>query len=435
MAKGFGWIGANGFRYSVGAGIWAPDASGELSPPWRREVKLGWGLLQRMKQRLSRGLSLPLVIAFLSLCVGVGVGVGMTFLFGPSEGGQAVIAGADGQGISQADEIVPRKARPFRPPRVVFKHGPPKRRVGELGGRSVGEKSVPEQATAENSVPRQPAAEQVPVVRTAGAAENKDGRVPAPQEVAALPSATFPPIPDDRLRWRRNAVKVSNLDGRAMIAVVIDDMGLDRARSARAIALPGPLTLAYLPYGSDLRRQTEAARAAGHELLVHVSMEPESVDEDPGPNALIGDLEPKDILSRLRWALGRFDGYVGISNHMGSKFTGDAEGMTTVVRELRAEGLMFLDSRTTQDSVGTRMARRFGVPNARRHVFLDNEALTATVRQRLGEVELIATHTGFAVAIGHPRDATLEVLEEWLPDVIARGFVLVPISAIAMRER
>jgi hypothetical protein len=220
-----------------------------------------------------------------------------------------------------------------------------------------------------------------------------------------------------------------------MIAVVIDDMGVDRKRSARALALPGPLTLAYLPYGSDLRRQTEAARAAGHELLVHVSMEPESVDEDPGPNALIGDLEPKDILSRLRWALGRFDGYVGISNHMGSKFTGDAEGMTTVVRELRAKGLMFLDSRTTQYSVGTRVARRFGVPNTRRHVFLDNEAVGETVRRRLGEVEVIATHTGFAVAIGHPRDATLKVLEEWLPDVIARGFALVPISAIALRER
>ena len=398
-------------------------------------MKFGWGLLQRMKERLSRRVPLPLVIAFLSLCLGVGVGVGMTFLFGPPEGGQPVIAGADGQGKSEADENAPKKARPFHPPRVVFKHGPPERQVGELGGRSVGENFVPEQATAENSVPVQPAPEQVPAARTAGAAENKDGRLPAPQEVAALPSATILPVPDDRLPWRRNAVKVSNLDGRPMIAVVIDDMGLDRRRSVRALALPGPLTLAYLPYGSDLRRQTEAARAAGHELLVHVSMEPESVDKDPGPNALIGGLGPKDVLSRLRWALGRFDGYVGISNHMGSKFTGDAEGMTTVVRELRAEGLMFLDSRTTQNSVGNRVARRFGVPYARRHVFLDNEAETETVRQRLGEVELIATHTGFAVAIGHPRDVTLEVLEEWLPDVIARGFALVPISAIALRER
>ncbi len=398
-------------------------------------MKFGLGLLQKISERLSRRVPLPLVIAFLSLCLGVGAGVGMTFLFGPPEGGQPVIAEAHGQGIPQADENLPKRARPFRPPRVVFKHGPPERRGGELGGRSVGGESVPEQATAENSVPRQPAPEQGPAARPAGPAENKDGLVPAPQDVAALPGATFLSIPDDRLPWRRNAVKVASVDGRPMIAVVIDDMGLDRGRSARALALPGPLTLAYLPYGSDLRRQTAAARAAGHELLVHVSMEPESVDEDPGPNALLGDLEPNDVLSRLRWALGRFDGYVGISNHMGSKFTGDARGMTTVVRELRARGLMFLDSRTTQHSVGARVAKRFGVPHARRHVFLDHETVTETVRQRLGEVEVIATHTGFAVAIGHPRDATLEVLEEWLPDVIARGFVLVPISAIALRER
>ncbi|MCH9053965.1 MAG: divergent polysaccharide deacetylase family protein [Proteobacteria bacterium] len=398
-------------------------------------MKFGLGLLQKISERLSRRVPLPLVIAFLSLCLGVGAGVGMTVLFGPPEGGQPVIADAGGPGKSEADETASRKARPFRPPRVVFKHGPPERRGGELGGRSVGGKSVPEQAAAENSVPLRPAPEQAPAARTAGAVGDKDAAGPSSREVAALPSATFLPVPDDELPWRRNAVKVANLDGRPMIAVIIDDMGLDRGRSARALALPGPLTLAYLPYGSDLRRQTAAARAAGHELLVHVSMEPESVDEDPGPNALLGDLEPNDILSRLRWALGRFDGYVGISNHMGSKFTGDARGMTTVVRELGARGLMFLDSRTTQDSVGNRMARRFGVPHARRHVFLDNEAVTETVRQRLGEVEVIATHTGFAVAIGHPRDATLEVLEEWLPDVIARGFVLVPISAIALRDR
>ena len=398
-------------------------------------MKFGSGLLRKIGERLSRRVPLPLVIAFVSLCLGVGVGVGMTFLLGPPGAGQPVIAGADGQGKSAADRNAPNKARPFRPPRVVFKHGPPERRGGELGGRSVGETSVPEAAAPGKAVPRRPTPEPMPMARTAGAVGDKDTAGPPSREVAALPSATFLPVPDDRLRWRRNAVKVANVDGRAMIALVIDDMGLDRQRSARALALPGPLTLAYLPYGSDLRRQTEAARAAGHELLVHVSMEPESVDEDPGPNALIGDLEPKDVLSRLRWALGRFDGYVGISNHMGSKFTGDAEGMTTVVRELSAQGLMFLDSRTTQKSIVSRVARRFGVPHARRHVFLDNEALTATVRQRLEEVEVIATHTGFAVAIGHPRDATLEVLEEWLPDVVARGFALVPISAIALRER
>jgi polysaccharide deacetylase 2 family uncharacterized protein YibQ len=393
------------------------EVCGEHSPAWRRDVKFGRGLLQGVKEQLSRRVPLPLVIAFLSLCLGVGAGVGMAFLFATPEGGQAVIAGANGKGI----EIAPRKARPFQPPRVVFKHGPPERKNG------FGEQAAPKRSTAE----------QAPVAGPAGAETKGDkdtARAPS-QEVAALPSATFMPVPDDRLPWRRNAVKVSNVDGRAMIAVVIDDMGLDRRRSARALGLPGPLTLAYLPYGSNLKRQTEAARAAGHELLVHVSMEPESVDEDPGPNALIGSLEPKDILSRLRWALGRFDGYVGISNHMGSKFTGDAEGMTTVVRELRSRGLMFLDSRTTQYSVGNRVARRFGVPHARRHVFLDNEAVTETVRQRLAEVEVIATHTGFAVAIGHPREATLEVLEEWLPDVIARGFALVPISAIALRER
>ena len=213
-------------------------------------MKFGWGLFKRMTERLSRRVPFPFVIAFLSLCLGVGAGVGMAFLFAPPEGGRPVIADADRQGISPAGENLPRKPRPFRPPRVVFKHPPPERQAG-FGEQPATERSIPGQA---------------PVTGTAGAVGDKDTARAPSQEVAALPSATIMPIPDDRLPWRRNAVKVSNLDGRPVIAVVIDDMGLDRRRSARALALPGPLTLAYLPYGSDLRRQTEAVLEEGEHI-------------------------------------------------------------------------------------------------------------------------------------------------------------------------
>ena len=217
-----------------------------------------------------------------------------------------------------------------------------------------------------------------------------------------------------------------------MIAIVIDDMGLNRALSRRAVALKG-LTLSYLPYGEDLAAQTSEARAAGHELLVHVSMAPDG-HENAGPNPLVPGLAEEEIARRLDWALGRFTGYVGINNHMGSRFTANEKGMTEVLTQLKSRGLLFLDSRTTAHTVGPLLARRLGVPFAERGVFLDNVETVDAVRARLSELEALARREGAAVAIGHPKEATLSVLGPWLETVEAKGLVVVPISAIVRRN-
>jgi hypothetical protein len=213
-----------------------------------------------------------------------------------------------------------------------------------------------------------------------------------------------------------------------MIAVVIDDMGLDRRRSARAVELPGPVTLSFLPYAEELPAQTRLARRRGHELLVHVPMEPLGSSNDPGPGALTVGLAGDEITARLRHDLARFDGFVGINNHMGSKFTGFAPGMATVMAELRARGLLWLDSRTAGGSVGTAMAREYEVPHVERDIFLDNNPALAAVQHQLSELEAVARRRGAAIAIGHPKDHTLDALSAWLPTLPERGFVLVPLT-------
>ncbi len=252
---------------------------------------------------------------------------------------------------------------------------------------------------------------------------------PAPAQATPSPSEP-PPASAGAPAWQRFALAAPDIGGRPMIAIVIDDMGLDRKRSARAVGLGGPLTLSYLTYADDLGEQMAAARSHGHELLLHVSMEPTSRTVDPGPNALLTDLPPDEIRRRLAWGLERASGYVGINNHMGSKFTGDAAAMAVVMAELRSRGLLFLDSRTTPDSAGGREAHRAGVPLLERNVFLDNDNEVAAVNARLAEAERIARHHGAAIAIGHPRDATLQALAAWVPGLMQRGFVLVPLTAI-----
>jgi polysaccharide deacetylase 2 family uncharacterized protein YibQ len=233
--------------------------------------------------------------------------------------------------------------------------------------------------------------------------------------------------------WRRNALPFRDLNAKPLVAIVIDDVGLDRPHSKRAWELPGPLTMSFLPYAKDLREQARAARAHGHELMLHLPMEPNG-RADPGPNALLVSLSDSELRQRVNTALDSFDGYVGVNNHMGSRFTAFKPGMETTLRQFKARGLLFLDSRTTADSVGDQLAQELGVPSVARNVFLDDDESLDAVRRKLAETEAVARRQGFVVAIGHPHPATLQALGEWLPGLPAKGLVLAPLSA-ALRKR
>lgn len=232
--------------------------------------------------------------------------------------------------------------------------------------------------------------------------------------------------------WQQNAIEFDLLAaaGRPMIAIVIDDMGVDPRRSKTAVELPGPLTLSYLTYAKNLPEQTLAAAKNGHELMLHVPMQPESDTVDPGPEVLRPQDGAEEILRRLRWGMSQFDGYVGINNHMGSRFTRDLSGMRVVLAEIKSRGLLFLDSRTSGGSVATTASHEFDVPFATRNIFLDHVDDEQEIRERLSETERLARKNGSAIAIGHPRDATLAVISEWLMTLEEKDIVLAPISAI-----
>ena len=215
------------------------------------------------------------------------------------------------------------------------------------------------------------------------------------------------------------------------IAIVIDDMGLNRRNSQTVASMNQALTLAYLPYAGDLAGQTSRARANGHELIVHMPMEPDDVKRNnPGPDALLTSNSTEENVRRLDKNLDTFTGYIGINNHMGSRMTADASQMRPILRDLKKRGLWFLDSRTIGSSVGAKIAAEEGVPYVTRDVFLDNVETVPAVLQQLQQVEAVAKKRGYAVAIGHPHDATIAALKQWLPQVQAKGYELVSLSTI-----
>jgi polysaccharide deacetylase 2 family uncharacterized protein YibQ len=233
--------------------------------------------------------------------------------------------------------------------------------------------------------------------------------------------------------WEKRSVPVSLQPGRGYVAIVIDDMGLDRPRAMRAIGLPAPLTLSFLPYGRDAPALAVLARQRGHEILLHMPMQPTG-GESPGPHALTVDLAAAEIRGRVGAALDRFGDAVGLNNHMGSRFTVDRRLMGPLMDELRGRGLVFVDSRTAAESQGSEAAGHAGVPMAMRDVFLDNEATADAINRQLREVERIARRRGHAVAIGHPHDATFAALAAWLPGLQEKGLQAVPVTTIVRRN-
>ena len=258
-------------------------------------------------------------------------------------------------------------------------------------------------------------------------------QVPAVTVTATQPAtaAAEPGLP----RWTRLAVTPPQPNGRPIITIVIDDMGVMHANCLRAVALPGPLTLSWFPFAQHLAEQIAVGAARGHETLMHMPMQAISGGiGQTGPDPLRIDLSPEENLARLKAALDAVPSAVGLNNHMGSVATRDVALMEIVARETRARDMLFLDSVTISHSVALDQARVAQVPSVARDIFIDNSSSPVLIQQQLEQIEHHARANGRVVAIGHPRPNTLTALEAWLPTLEEKGFVLWPLAATVAYE-
>ena len=222
------------------------------------------------------------------------------------------------------------------------------------------------------------------------------------------------------------------LDGaqtRAKVAIIIDDVGLDRRVFDQLIDLPGPVTYSFLPYADNLQPMVEQVKEQGGGVMLHLPMEPVG-NQNPGPHALRVETSRRKLDKDLTWNLNRFTGFTGVNNHMGSKFTADQSRMARVLQALKKRDLYFVDSVTGPNSRAQSAARETGTVLLRRDVFLDSEASAIEVKRQLAQVEEIARRTGYAIAIAHPYDSTIEVIGPWLASARLRGFDIVTVDAL-----
>jgi len=261
------------------------------------------------------------------------------------------------------------------------------------------------------------------------AEQDPEEDVPA-SGVASLPPAEKPAIEDGEPAWVRFAAKApQKKEGIPRIAIVIDDVGLNSKRVDVLLTVPEIMTLAFLPYANNLDRNVDKIRKAGHEAMLHLPMEPLGETIDPGPNALLKKYPLEEIRQKTIANLERFTGYVGVNNHMGSKFTAYPEGMAVVMDVLKERKVLFLDSKTAAKSAGYRLAKERGLPAGIRDIFIDNSIKVPDILSQLNKVESLARRKGLAIAIGHPHKETIEALKQWMPGAVKRGFQFIPITA------
>lgn len=256
------------------------------------------------------------------------------------------------------------------------------------------------------------------------------------QAIGAINENDLPENQIDIKQWAQYAAKfqpAAGTENQPKVIIIIDDVGLSKKYSNSVVNLPAPLTLAYLPYAKNLPEQTKMARDNGHELLIHTPMEPMG-ENDPGPMALLTSMSEADIKANMNKIFTSFEGYVGINNHMGSRFTQDTEKMTIVMEMLKDRGLIFVDSKTSAKSVAADLAQKTGLYYAQRDVFLDHDPSLDAVKSSLERLEGKARKNGYAIAIGHPKKETVQALQEWIPTLQDKGLTLAPLSAVVKHD-
>ena len=208
------------------------------------------------------------------------------------------------------------------------------------------------------------------------------------------------------------------------LIIIIDDVGNNGPLGDRTVALPGPVTLAFLPHTPHAKRLANKAAENNKGIMLHAPMA-NATGAALGPGALTQDMTPAELQETLSESLDSIPHVQGVNNHMGSVLTADQTAMSSIMKVVQQRGLYFIDSLTNPLSVAESEAQQAGIPTDRRDVFLDNDRSLDGLFQQFQRAMDIAERKGSAILIGHPYPETLDFLEVVLPELIASDEVII----------
>ncbi len=229
-------------------------------------------------------------------------------------------------------------------------------------------------------------------------------------------------------------IKDSRLERKAgKIAIIIDDFGYyDNSTTSQFLGLGYDITLSIIPGQKHSNKMVELAKAQQKAYMIHLPMEAEEEKVEQGEFTIMTSLSDTAIAERVQKAINAIPGAVAINNHMGSRATADARVMQIVLKKVKDNQKIFVDSRTTDRSQVSKIASRDRVRYAVNNGFLERKRGEDKdyIRGKLAAIAKIAQKRGAAIAIGHPYEETFTVLKEELPKLEKQGFKIVPITEL-----
>ena len=223
---------------------------------------------------------------------------------------------------------------------------------------------------------------------------------------------------------RTEAVKDIDQDTLGVIVLVIDDFGYRNDNiSDGFLNLSIPITCAIIPGHTASKKFAEKAVSYGKEVIIHMPMESENYSPGEDEYKLLTSMTSELLENKLIQAFESLPEAIGMNNHQGSKATSDSKTMTVLASVLKDRGKYFIDSRTSSLTIGEKTMISFGVPTARRNIFLDNNNDLDRIEEQMKKLANSAKKNGVAVGLGHARKNTLSVIEKVVPDLLDKGFV------------
>ena len=223
---------------------------------------------------------------------------------------------------------------------------------------------------------------------------------------------------------KTETVKDIDQDTLGVIVLVIDDFGYRNDNiSDGFLNLSIPITCAIIPGHTASKKFAEKAVSYGKEVIIHMPMESENYSPGEDEYKLLTSMTSELLENKLIQAFESLPEAIGMNNHQGSKATSDSKTMTVLASVLKDRGKYFIDSRTSSLTIGEKTMISFGVPTARRNIFLDNNNNLDRIEEQMNKLANSAKKNGVAVGLGHARKNTLSVIEKVVPDLLDKGFV------------
>lgn len=191
------------------------------------------------------------------------------------------------------------------------------------------------------------------------------------------------------------------------LAIIIDDVS-SKAQLKSLQSLGLKLTPSIFPPHEGSPHNHELAKGLSH-YMIHLPMQSGKSYDTHEKTLMVTD-SSEQITKRVKEIRALFPHAKYVNNHTGSVFTSTYLSMERLYTALRKEGFIFMDSRTIASTKVPQITKKYADPYLARDVFIDNQHNITSIHKQLKHAVNMAKKRGYAIAIGHPHQVTIQAL-------------------------